>query len=181
MKIIPVNGHLVRNTFSSGFPVFSDSESYIPKKQAWIDQAYLGELDHFLRIYEVGSRLPEELTFSEWRKAVCETLVERVSKIPDFLIKREQNGLAVVEVDGRIIRKHLDPLFILGGHDLAYHYIPKGEIWIDAIQDQKEKEPTLVHEKCERELMKQGLSYDFAHDYALVTERNFRRSRFGGR
>lgn len=181
MKIIPVNDHLVRNNFSPGFPVFSDSEPYIPKNQAWIDQAYLGELGHFLRIHEVGSRLPESLNFQEWRKAVCDTLVEKVSEIPNFVIKKEQNGLAIVEVDGRTIRKYLDPLFILGGHGFVYPYIPKDEIWIDTAQDRKEMGATLVHEKCERELMKQGLSYDFAHDYALVAERKFRKDRFGGR
>ena len=80
-----------------------------------------------------------------------------------------------MQVDGSIVRRYLDPEFILGGHDLVYSYVPANTIWLDAHMDPREMPYILLHEETERRLMSQKESYDFAHEIATVTDKEARR------
>lgn len=78
-----------------------------------------------------------------------------------------RNGLAVWIVDGASVRKDIYPDFGLSGNDLAYHFIPKNEIWIDAQISCEETEFSILSELTEREWMLKELSYDDAYTKAL--------------
>ncbi|MBI4714036.1 hypothetical protein HY771_02530 [Candidatus Uhrbacteria bacterium] len=97
--------------------------------------------------------------------------------IPKFVVRKEKRrNLRLVFVDGAIIRKYMDPEFILGGHDLIYPtYIPKGEIWLEASMNKKEIPFIFEHELLERTLMSKGKNYDIAHEYGTSIEKETRR------
>lgn len=56
------------------------------------------------------------------------------------------------------------------------YYIPPNEIWIDALQNEKEIPYTLLHEITEYTHMKKRLNYDQAHDIATAFEKSQRRA-----
>jgi hypothetical protein len=79
-------------------------------------------------------------------------------------------------VDGRAVRDHFDPNFTQGGHHWRYRFVPRRQIWIDDAVAERELEYTLAHEAHEVALMRRGMSYDDAHERALVVEKSLRRS-----
>jgi len=111
----------------------------------------------------------------------------RISKVSDFfqlMMRKEKyslpsevrikkickrNGKSVFLVNGFKIRKSIDIDFTMGGHGLRYVYIPIDEIWIDN-SNENECEEVLVHELEEFNLMKNGVSYNKAHDKASLVE-----------
>jgi hypothetical protein len=82
--------------------------------------------------------------------------------------------LVIKIVDGTRIRNLLDVGFVFGGHDKAYDYIPKNQIWIEKSIPVKERKHILMHEFAERDLMKHGMGYGKAHMIANQIE-NFQR------
>src|SRR5207249_482381 len=57
-----------------------------------------------------------------------------------------------------------------------YRFVPPGEVWVDGATSVEEFEYALKHEIHERQLMQtQGLSYDNAHQAALMLELGLRR------
>ncbi|HLD96207.1 MAG TPA: cysteine peptidase family C39 domain-containing protein [Patescibacteria group bacterium] len=88
------------------------------------------------------------------------------------------NGVAVWLVDGIALRGGLkagDIDFTMGGHGYRYLYIPEEEIWIDkATARRGDLEPVIWHEYLERNLMKNGMSYDEAHTIASDLETTLR-------
>jgi len=86
-------------------------------------------------------------------------------------------GLKVYLVSGRQVRNELDIDFTMGGNEAVYpSYVPRGEIWIDDAADALDRTATCLHEIVERhQMMKNGLSYDAAHEIASAHERPFRR------
>ena len=95
---------------------------------------------------------------------------------PDFVRREEAlDDVTVKYVDGSIVRRYLDPEFIFGGHDYVYSYIPKNEIWLDALMDEKEIPYILLHEQVERALMAtEGKNYDIAHERATAADKEQR-------
>ena len=79
----------------------------------------------------------------------------------------DRNGVAIWIVDGAAVRREIFPDYGLSGNDLAYHFIPKNEIWIDGQIDCEETEFSVASELRERELMSKGKSYDDAYTDAL--------------
>jgi hypothetical protein len=77
-------------------------------------------------------------------------------------------------VDGSNIRRDIYPDFGLSGNDLAYHFIPAGEIWLDAQVSCEEMEFSIRRESAERTLMAAGLLYDDAYEKALMFVRSLR-------
>ena len=63
--------------------------------------------------------------------------------------------------------KNLYPDFGFSGNDLAYHFIPPNEIWIDGQVSCEETEYSISLELKERELMKNGKSYSDAYEDAV--------------
>ncbi len=59
---------------------------------------------------------------------------------------------------------------------MAYDFIPKGEIWIDASYDIAQRKYIVFHELVEWSLMsRQGYSYESAHHEANAVERLVRK------
>lgn len=79
-----------------------------------------------------------------------------------------RDHVAVWIVDGAAVRREIYPDFGLSGNDLAYHFIPKKEIWIDGQISCEETEFSTAIELYERELMSEGMSYDKAYEEALT-------------
>jgi hypothetical protein len=79
----------------------------------------------------------------------------------------ERDGVKIWIVDGFAVRRDIYPDFGLSGNDMAYHFIPNGEIWIDNDASCEETEYSIALETKERELIKQGYSYDNAYLEAI--------------
>jgi hypothetical protein len=78
-----------------------------------------------------------------------------------------RDGISVWVVDGYLVRKNIYPDFGFSGNDLAYHFIPAGEIWIDGQVSCEETEYSIALEMTERRLMKGGKSYSDAYEDAV--------------
>jgi|WetSurMetagenome_2_1015567.scaffolds.fasta_scaffold00794_16 hypothetical protein len=98
--------------------------------------------------------------------------LQNIYRIPEGM----RDGIAVWVVDGYMIRKDLYPDFGFSGNDLAYHFIPAGEIWIDGQVSCEETEYSIALELKERQLMASGMSYSDAYEDAVQMVREMRRS-----
>ncbi len=87
----------------------------------------------------------------------------------------DRNGISVWIVDGAAVRRDIFPDFGLSGNDLAYHFIPAGEIWIDGEISCEETEFSIAAELQERELMIKGKSYDDAYEQSIAAVRVLRK------
>jgi hypothetical protein len=85
-----------------------------------------------------------------------------------------RNGVFIWVVDGYLIRKDLYPDFGFSGNDLAYHFIPPNEIWIDGQVSCEETEYSIALEMKERELMQSGKTYSDAYEEAVQMIQNSR-------
>ncbi|MFH1065093.1 MAG: hypothetical protein V1734_01145 [Nanoarchaeota archaeon] len=179
MKVKMLDGNKVRNTISPDFGVVDTPEKspYVPKGEVWFDNAYKKEFRHFMEMHKLESKLLKKgVKFSKVKEIIRKTFVKKAKIIPNFTIKTEKKGGFLVRiVKGEIIRKHIDPKFLLGGHGYIYKHIPKNEIWLDNTQGKKEMKYTLAHELHEMELIKKGMDYNSAHDFALAEEKHQRR------
>jgi hypothetical protein len=84
------------------------------------------------------------------------------------------HGRRIALVDGTYVRNHFDSDFSQGGNGFRYRFVPRGEIWIDAQISQDEWPLIAFHECQEVELMRQGMSYDKAHNIAKRLEDRIR-------
>lgn len=184
-NIVLVDGFEIRNTLDTDFGLvhrhnyeinWYSPKFYIPEDEVWVDHLYTDEID-FLLTADAFTEADDQRSYQERRELAKKELTTK--EPPPLFIKRtEENGaLTVCYVDGKIIRTHFDPEFMLGGHDLVYEYIPKNHIWLDAKMDQREFPYILYHEMVERERMAQGELYESAHEYATTAERELRRKR----
>lgn len=82
-------------------------------------------------------------------------------------------GFEIFSVDGLKIRHFIDLDFTMGGHGLRYVYVPLNEVWIDS-SNLNEKREIIAHEIREFQLMKKGMSYSRAHEFASLVEQNMR-------
>ncbi len=80
-----------------------------------------------------------------------------------------RDGISIWVVDGYKVRASIFPDFGLSGNDMAYHYIPRKEIWLDGQISAEETEFSIKTELLERKLMAQGISYGQAYDSAINT------------
>lgn len=182
-KIRFVDGFLIRNTLDDDFGIFHTHSNaissfspkfYIPKGEVWIDARYKDEKDFLLEM-DVFLTANEKLPYAKLR-TLAKKYFRPQGTMPKYIQHTKRRGrLTIRLVDGSVIRRYLDPEFILGGHDLVYRYIPKNEIWLDAKMDSRETPYILHHEEVERELMAKGKSYDVAHEYATVADKEMRR------
>lgn len=187
-KIKYVDGLKIRNTIDVNFGVIGSNEVYpvIPKGEIWFDKHYLGEKEHFFKIYLHQIKLLKKMSYEEARKIIEQKFVVKTDKIPNFVVRtNEYNGFNVKYVDGKIIRKYIDPKFILGMHGVGardyFNIIKDSEIWIDIRQKEPDQKYSLIHEYEEAKLMKlwgkdDTTSYNNAHDLALAYEKIARRN-----
>lgn len=184
MKIKYINGFKIRNTIDPDFGVIGSSKffNYIPKNEIWFDKRYKKEEKHFLKIHLCEIKLAKKSPYEKARKIIQKRFMQKTKdkKIPNFRVKKSKyNGYTISYVDGKIIRKYVDPKFILGMHCFVKRNYEKlffkNQIWIDILQDKREYKFTLIHEYNEAELMKKGMNYNDAHDFSLAIEKIARR------
>lgn len=186
-RIRYVDGFAIRNSFPDFDVIESDATSgavlngrrgpHIPKGEIWIDRRFEDEDDLLLEVHRMELGL-DSLPYAQVRRRVIEALCDKDAPVPPFYRRRtvRKGGMTVRFVKGDIVRRHIDPGFIFGGHDLVYDYVPKGEVWIDDRQDPREVPFTLVHELTERRLMNDGWNYADAHREATNVEFGRRRA-----
>jgi hypothetical protein len=85
-----------------------------------------------------------------------------------------RNGISIWIVNGSNVRRDIFPDFGFSGNDLAYYFIPKNEIWIDAQISCEETEYSINCELNERQFMVTGDEYDIAYEKGLREEMKFR-------
>ena len=90
------------------------------------------------------------------------------------------NGYKVYLVNGTYVRDHYDINFTMGSHGQADKFVPKDEVWIDDELSEFERESLIRHELHEAELMKDGMSYEKAHESACKVEEEFREKSSSG-
>jgi hypothetical protein len=81
----------------------------------------------------------------------------------------KRDGISIWVVDGYLVRKNIYPDFGFSGNDLAYHFIPSKEIWIDGQVSCEETEYSIALEMMEHKLMEEGKSYSDAYEAAVQT------------
>ena len=85
-----------------------------------------------------------------------------------------RNGLSIWIVNGSNVRRDIYPDFGFSGNDLAYYFIPKNEIWIDAQISCEETEYSILCETTERAEFESGKGYEIAYEKGLIEEMKFR-------
>lgn len=154
--------------------------SDIPEDEVWLDaSANPEEIALFVlrAMYEVmlyDRGLPKETVseaaeeFDRQIRSGCPEEDIHVRKLADF------EDLSVWLVRGDQVRKQHDPNFIMGGHGYVYDYVPKNEVWIEEALPPLDKAFTLLHELYELSLMREGMTYDPAHERATEIEKKLR-------
>lgn len=177
-KLKFIDGFKIRNTIDIDFSVIGDRENYpyIEKGEVWFDRAFIKEKEFFITLFEERKRLTKKYGY-ERAKEILRTRVSPIIK-KNIKLKAIQKGkkFTVYLVNGSLVRKSFDPSFCFGGHYLVYKYVPKGEVWIDNAFSARERKYVIVHELHELNLMKKGMSYNNAHDYACAAEKEARRN-----
>lgn len=87
----------------------------------------------------------------------------------------DRNGIKIWIVDGYMVRKNVYPDFGFSGNDMAYHFIPPNEIWIDGEVSCEETEYSIAQEMTERVLMSAGKTYDEAYLEAVKVSDKMRK------
>jgi len=96
--------------------------------------------------------------------------LQNIYRIPEGI----RDSITIWVVDGYLIRKNIYPDFGFSGNDLAYHFIPPKEIWIDGQVSCEETEYSISLEMNERKLMSEGTSYSDAYEDAVQIIQNSR-------
>jgi hypothetical protein len=89
--------------------------------------------------------------------------LENVYRLP----AGEVNGIKVWIVDGFLVRKNIFPDFGFSGNDQVYHFIPRGEIWIDGQISCEETGYSIMAEQVEREQMLTGKPFGEAYEAGI--------------
>lgn len=189
MKKIYVDGNKIRNHLDIECPPLARRQAdptcyntriYIPPNEIWIDHSYIDESEELLSWENELKNLVGRDYLAKRDEKVKQLQELRNKKNisrTDYLIKEtKSDDVTRVYVKGSIIRKYFDPDFIFGGHHYVYSYIPQNEIWLDVTVDPEEIPFVYLHEKIERDLMKEGKNYDQGHEIALCLEKNERRN-----
>jgi glutamyl/glutaminyl-tRNA synthetase len=98
--------------------------------------------------------------------------LENIYRVPEGT----RGGISVWVVDGYLVRKNFYPDFGFSGNDLAYHFIPPKEIWIDGQVSCEETEYSVALEMKERQLMAEDKSYSDAYEEAVQMVQQQRKS-----
>ena len=130
---------------------------------------------------ELKMRRIDEKLISFHEKSLCKVSptdcdnLKEIIDLPDSIQLKniyrsyfgKRNGIDIWIVDGPNVRRDIFPDFGFSGNDLAYHFIPQNEIWIDSEMSCEELEFSISCEITERDLMRKGYSYDDAYTEAL--------------
>lgn len=183
VKIYEVDGEHVRNHRNIEFTNYGQHYRFpfIPVNEVWLDREY--KPDERSVFIAQACRERELMKNGEsysnaYSKASSEAsgLRHLGGKNVKIQLVSEEDGLKTYIVDGKKVRDSYDIGFTQGGHGYVYAYIPKNEIWIDNDLKPSERSPVELHEKYERELMKDHrMNYTNAHRKASSKEKVFRK------
>lgn len=188
-----VDGKKIRDKINAEFTNFGQHFRFpfVPEYEFWLDrEAVSNERNFFIdnllcewklmkngENYFNASEFGNHKEQSERKKAGdLKKVLDKngkisVDKIHSRLLGKSKEKISVWLVYGRLARSAFDVEFTEGGHDLAYNYIPKNEVWIDDDVLGAERPYVLLHELYERSLMEEeNLSYAKAHDRASELE-----------
>ena len=187
-----VDGQYIRTYVDDQFTNFGQHYrfSFIPELEFWLDEEETPDemnfyITHMLvehklmsqgESYETAIVKADQVERSERNKLKVSKdlrtnkIRPHNSKIHIRIYKELPNNIIVWIVDGRVVRNTLDIDFTEGGHEYVYDYVPKNEVWIDNDLKLHEIDYVLLHELYERNLMKEGMSYNKAHQRASKIE-----------
>jgi hypothetical protein len=177
-KIKLVDGNKLRSTKDIDFGVIGRHEIdiYVPENEIWFDRAYLKEKEFIFSDLEEHKRLVKKYGYEKAKAIERKKMPGGDPKMARVKLIKTESKMKIVLVDGPYVRQHFDSNFFFGGHPLVYDYVPKGEIWIDNAVVPEERPFVIAHEVYEYQLMKKGMSYSNAHDYACAREKEVRRA-----
>ncbi len=195
-----VDGKYIRDNIDEEFTNYGQYYrfKFIPKNELWIDEERSpGEEKYYINSMLVMNRLmaegvkhdeavkradaieKKERATSNLQKKESgakkheEDLMKKIHK--KFLKAYSTKKIKVWVVDGEIVRSLFFLDFTEGGHEYVYHFVPKGEIWIDDDVGRDETKFVLLHELHERKLMAKGMKYDPAHKSSSEIEYHCRK------
>src|SRR4030065_96954 len=157
-----VDGAHVRGHIDERFTNFGQHyrNSYIPEKELWIDQEGQHDernffIDHLLVEHSLmakGITYDEALTEADRverrerrRAGDVGKVTHRGQQLPDpkavqeRLWKKQEDGVEVWIVNGRLVRSVFDIDFTAGGHDHVYEFVPQGQVWVDGAFEEEER------------------------------------------
>ena len=181
-----VDGNYIRTNIDEDFTNYGHHYkfNFIPENELWIDKERdKGEerfyLDYMLKFihalksgknYHQAVEIGEKVEKKERAKSRLAKKAHKKLKIGESLAKilykkqlKTSSEIKVHIVNGELVRDEFFIDFTEGGHDKVYHFIPKGEIWIDDDISKEEINFVLLHEIHERNLMAKGWNYEKAH------------------
>lgn len=188
LKIVPVNLDFLQQHYHPDFvwglydpdPTKWLPTWFIPKNEFWIGQPFLEEAEEILA---------RELFLSNFRgRSFLEAVDQLNAQLPnpnqkplssDYRVRTEaREGVNVVHVRGKLIRREKDINFVQGGHHWQYDYVPENEIWVEDGLSQLSTRHTITHELHERVRMMppRNMDYNEAHDRCLLEEKVDRRA-----
>jgi hypothetical protein len=133
------------------------------------------ELEHAMRRADDSLARAHERGLSRVSPTDCDG-VKEIVELPDSIALRSiyrgplgtRGDISIWIVDGAAVRRDIYPDFGLSDNDLACHFIPANEIWIDGQISCEETEFSIATELYERELMAKGVPYDDAYERAIT-------------
>jgi len=180
-----VDGGHVRQHFNGEFSNFGQHYKYrfIPTNEFWLDKTeiegeemfFINHLEWEHKLMAVGKKYDWAFNQADRRERLERRHSPKIKKIlknkytqkklinmvhQKMWKKYSHQRIKIWLVNGRLVRDLLITYFTAGGHGFVYNFIPKDEIWIDNVLNEKEKKLTLIHELRERNLMAKGWGYD---------------------
>lgn len=194
-----VDGKYIRDNINVEFTNYAQHYQFdfIPQDEFWIDRSRIsGEEKYYIASMLLMIQLMTHGVSHAGAYKIADDMEKR-SRMKDFLAKKEisaeeaeqkkielvhkklfkkySKNLNVWIVDGNAVRTLFFTDFTQGGHEKAYSFIPKNEIWIDDALLPSEIKVVLLHELHERKIMfEKGINYDVAHEDSSKLESYYR-------
>jgi len=162
------------------------NERHLMAKYGW---TYLQAHDSSLAVEQVIRKRNMEISIAHEESLKKVSIldsysIKEIKSLPDSIKLQNiyripegtRDGISIWVVDGYMVRKNIYPDFGFSGNDMAYHFIPPKEIWIDGQVSCEETEYSIALELRERQLMEKGLSYSDAYEDAVSMVKKMRES-----
>jgi len=181
-----VDGKFIRKNIDEEFTNFGQHYrfKFIPENEFWIDKEgkegeeryYIDSMLTMNRLLAKGMNHDEAVKKAdiiERRERAKSNLMKKEIKLrkdheklinsvhKKFLKEYSGKKVKIWIVDGEAVRDLFCIDFTEGGHNFAYPFIPKNEVWIDNDVSKDEIKFILLHELHERNLMEKGWGYAF--------------------
>jgi hypothetical protein len=138
-------------------------------------------LERKMRLADLGAAIKHEGDLPKVAPCDCDS-VKEIGELKDSIklkgiylqLYSIRDGISIWVVNGANVRRDIFPDFGFSGNDLAYYFIPKNEIWIDAQVSCEETEFSIKCELSERKFMVSGDEYDIAYEKGLREEMKLR-------